>query len=70
MLPPFSLGGIVLKQSSLYAPFGPQTESGNAPAGEGPKADPPEAASYASLVLYLLTSIIPGNTPIEPGKAS
>ena len=70
MFPPFSLGGIVLKQSALCLPFSPQTSAGKAKAGSGVRATPPAAAKLASLSFHLLTSCIPGKTPIDPGKAS
>ena len=68
MFPPFSLGGIVLKQSALCSPFSPQTSAGKAKAGSGVKATPPAAAKLASLSFHLLTSFIPGKTPLNQEK--
>ena len=67
MLPPFSLGGIVLKQSALCLPFSPQTSAGKAKAGSGVRATPPAAAKLASF-LQELTSFMPGKTPMDQEK--
>ena len=48
MLPPFSRGGIVRRQSSLWLPSGPHTAAGCAPAGCGASAMPPASARAAS----------------------
>ena len=70
MLPPFSRGGMVRRQSSLCAPSGPQTADGRAPTGSGGSAIPPAAASAASRAFHVATSSSPGSTPTEPRNAS
>ena len=70
IFPPFSLGGIVLRQSLAWLPPSPHTDAGSAPPVEGPSTTPPAAAKSASRAFHAATSGKPGKTPIEPGKAS